>query len=217
MIKDSILKIIQTTAFGRLIAGFYFLQKNHLTKSGWKKSVVKRLPLDKNGEELPWFNYGFIYFLTPKLTKEHSIFEYGSGNSSIWFSKKVKKIVSVEHNEQWFSRMKSVFTKHPNISYLYKDLESGSYQKEIVNYDKVFDIIVIDGRERVACALNCLGALKDDGVIIFDNSDRIKYLKAYDFLISAGFKRIDFYGMGPISAHASCTSVFYKDANCLSI
>ena len=217
MLKELILKIIQSTSPGRLIAGFYFLQKNHLTKSGWKKSVVKRLPIDKNGKELPWFTFGFIYFLNPKLNKEYSVSEYGSGNSTIWFSKKVNKIVSVEHDKEWFSQMKAKFKSYSNITYISKDLDSKSYQREILKYDKVFDMIVIDGRERVSCTLNSLRALKDDGIIIWDNSDRLQYSEAYEFLSSNGFKRIDFYGMGPISAHSWCTSVFYKNKNCLNI
>ena len=78
-------------------------------------------------------------------------------------------------------------------------------------------MIVIDGRERVCCTLNSLRALKEEGVIIWDNSDRPQYSEAYEFLVSKGFNRIDFYGMGPISAHSWCTSVFYKDKNCLNI
>lgn len=217
MIKDLILKIVQLTSPGRLLAGFYFLQKNHLSKSGWKKSVMNRLPLDGDKNELPWFTYACIYFLTPKLKEDYFVFEYGSGNSTLWFANKTQKIISVEHDEKWHSHMKGRFTEFPNITYFLKDLVSETYQKEIVNYEKVFDIIVLDGRERVECAMNALNALKDDGVIIWDNSDRTKYSKGYGFLKENGFKRLDFYGMGPISAHSWCTSIFYRDGNCLNI
>jgi hypothetical protein len=96
-------------------------------------------------------------------------------------------------------------------------LNSGEYQNEILNYNKVFDIIIIDGRERVQCSMNSLNALKENGVIIWDNSDRLKYAKGYNFLLSNGFKRIDFSGLGPINPHAWCTSIFYRVGNCLDI
>ncbi len=217
MIRDSILKIVQSTSPGRLLAGFYFLQKNHLSKSGWKKSVVKRLPIDGHQKQLPWFTYACIYFLGPKLKKDHSVFEYGSGNSTIWFADKTQKVVSVEHDREWHAHMKGRYVEYPHITYLLKDIASGSYQREILNYKKVFDIIILDGRERVECAMNSLNALKDDGILIWDNSDRTKYAKGYQFLMENGFKRLDFYGMGPISAHSWCTSIFYRQNNCLDI
>lgn len=217
MVRERIFKILRTTPPGRLLAGFYLLQKNHLRKSGWNKSVSSGLPVDSEGKELPWFTFGSIYFLGPRLRKEHAVFEYGSGNSTIWFSNKVKNIVSVEHDGRWYGQMKEKFEKYPNIQYLHKDLGTASYQKEILNYANAFDIIVIDGRERVECSLNCVPALKEDGVIIWDNSDRDKYTEGYKFLRANGFRRLDFFGMGPISVHSWCTSVFYRDTNCLAI
>jgi hypothetical protein len=202
---------------GRLLSGYYFLAKNHLKKSGWRKSVFKKMPVDRNSNELPWLTYSCIYFLDSRLYKELTVFEYGSGNSTLWFSNRIKKIVSVEHSKKWYVYMKEKFSGSSNIEYFFRDLESGSYQKEILNYTKTFDIIIIDGRKRVDCSLNSLGALKDDGVILWDNSDRMKYSKGYDFLLSNGFRRIDFWGMGPVSAHSWCSSVFYRETNCLKI
>jgi hypothetical protein len=202
---------------GRLLSGYYFLAKNHLKKSGWRKSVIKKMPVDRNSNELPWLTYSCIYFLDSRLYKELTVFEYGSGNSTLWFSNRIKKIVSVEHSKKWYVYMKEKFSGSSNIEYFFRDLESGSYQKEILNYTKTFDIIIIDGRKRVDCSLNSLGALKDDGVILWDNSDRMKYSKGYDFLLSNGFRRIDFWGMGPVSAHSWCSSVFYRETNCLKI
>lgn len=217
IMKDGILKLINYFALGRLITGYYFLNKNHLNKSGWKKSVVKRLPIDKNGAELPWFTYSCIYFLSSRLNETLSVFEYGSGNSTIWFSNHTKNIISVEHNDCWHSQMKEKLKRFSNIQYFLRDLTSGSYQKEILKYDNTFDIIVLDGRERVECSFNVLKALKVTGVIIWDNSDRTKYSKGYEFLMSNGFQRIDFYGMGPISAHSWSTCIFYRSNNCLNI
>lgn len=216
-IKEHILKLINYTAFGRLITGYYFLNKNHLKKSGWKKSVVIRMPIDKNGSELPWFTYSCIHFLSPRLNKTLSVFEYGSGNSTIWFSRLTKNVTSVEHNERWHMHMTEKLQKISNVNYFLKDLPSGRYQKEILNYNQAFNIIVLDGRERVECSFNVLQALTADGVIIWDNSDRTKYAKGYEFLMSNGFQRIDFFGMGPISAHSWSTSIFYKSKNCLNI
>lgn len=42
--------------------------------------------------------------------------------------------------------------------------------------------MVIDGRNRVACAHECITELSENGVIISDNTDRLKYQKGYDRL-----------------------------------
>lgn len=75
----------------------------------------------------------------------------------------------------------------------------------------------IDGRDRVNCARNCLDALKADGVVLWDNSDRKAYHAGCQFLLDHAFRRIEFVRMCPIVNDRSETSVFYRAANCLGI
>ena len=104
------------------------------------------------------------------------------------------------------------------MEYLHHELvHGGEYSKTILRYNNAFDIIVIDGRDRVNCARNCLGALKDNGVVIWDNSDRDKYEEGYAYLVQNGFNRLDFDGLGPINCDGWRTSVFYRQNNCLGI
>ncbi|TMU57496.1 class I SAM-dependent methyltransferase [Flagellimonas algicola] len=210
-------KIFSLTGFGRLLLANYLLQKKFLFPMGWSKSVRTGKPVLKNGNELPWFTYSFIAFLEKRIHGEMSIFEYGSGNSTLWFAKKGCTLVSVEHDENWYRQMQLRLDSTPKIEYLWRDLESKAYSQEILNYSRAFDIIVLDGRDRVNCCLNALNSLKEDGVIIWDNSDREEYLEGYQFLESNSFKRLDFHGLGPINSGKWCTSVFYRKDNCLNI
>ena len=73
-----------------------------------------------------------------------------------------------------------------------------------------FDIIVIDGKERVACAKSAPARLRRDGLIIFDNSDKPKFKPGLDYLHSQGFGRIDFSGPVAQVGTLNCTSVFAK-------
>ena len=114
--------------------------------------------------------------------------------------------------------MNNTFSKNPKIDYKFRDLESKKYVDEIKNYIDEFDIIVLDGRERVQCCLNSLPALKKGGIILWDNSDRPEYEEGYKYLEANNFKRIDFHGLGPINSRAWCTSIFYRVGdNCLGI
>lgn len=195
----------------------YFFSKNYLTKKGWFISRFSYTPMDKDSNPLPWFTYSSIHFIEQKLANtSFDVFEYGSGNSTIWFSSKVNRIVSVEHDKSFYETKKATIESLGNVQYECIDLEAG-YAKRIADFDKEFDIIIIDGRDRINCAKNCLKALKDDGIVIWDNSDREEYQEGYNILLENGFKKIDFKGVGPICYWEWQTSIFYKTTNCFTI
>lgn len=123
----------------------------------------------------------------------------------------------MEHNEHWYRVLKPKFSKISNIRSSLQTLESNSYSGSITKYEAVYDIIIIDGRDRVQCCINSLKALKSNGVIIWDNSDRLEYTEGYEFLKKNGFNRLDFEGFGPINSKVWCTTVFYRKENCLKI
>lgn len=188
----------------------------YLMKTGWYTSVAKQLPVDHDGRPLPWYTYSSIAFLEGRTRSCMRIFEYGSGNSTLWWAKRVQSVVACENDESWFRKISEM--SPDNVDYRHCELEpGGDYCKMVALFDREFDVVIIDGRDRVNCARNSLGALKEDGVVIWDNSDREKYREGYDFLLCNGFRRIDFWGLGPINPYQWCTSVFYRQDNCLGI
>jgi hypothetical protein len=194
-----------------------FQMKNcFLKSSGWLKSFREKSAIDFDGNPIPWMTYSFISFLDNKINRDMKIFEYGCGNSTLWWAKRAQSVISCEHDKEWFEKYK---LKIPSNVILHNiDLEyGGKYSLKIRDYQAEFDIIVIDGRDRVNCVLNSLAALKSDGVIIWDNSERNEYQKGFIFLEDNKYKRLDFFGIGPINSYPWCTSIFYKNINCLGI
>ncbi|MGB0403285.1 MAG: class I SAM-dependent methyltransferase [Salibacteraceae bacterium] len=203
--------------FTAKIVELHFLSKKFLTHRGWFYSLFYGQSIDGDKNPIPWFSYSSIHFFNLKLDpSKHEVFEFGSGNSTLWFSKRVKKIISVEHDQDYYTHMKPVLGKVENVEVLFGKL-GGDYSSQILKFEKQFDVVVIDGRERIECAKNTLGALKDDGVVIWDNSDRLQYSEGYELFANNGFKRIDFAGMGPINHSEAQTTVFYRDNNCFGI
>lgn len=144
------------------------------------------------------------------------VFEYGSGNSTIWWSKRVKKIVSVEHNEEWYTKLKDSNINLPNL--IFEKLEDNNrYENAILINNELYDVIVIDGRRRVKCARSCIKALKDDGVIIWDDSDRGYYKEGMELLRKNKFKELAVKGIGAMGSGTRQTSIFYREKNCLNI
>lgn len=190
--------------------------RKQLSSIGWLSSRMAGESRDRAGNPIPWITYPSLAFLEPRLIDCTSVFEYGSGNSTKWLAGRFAHVVSCEHDLQWFEKMRPELPT--NVEYLYRPLDGKSpYALAIENCSTQFEMIVIDGRNRIACTKNCLSALAPDGVILFDNSDREKYQEAYDFLKESGFRRLDFWGSGPIAPYQWCTSIFYRDDNFLGI
>ena len=188
---------------------------SQLKDIGWFNSFYKKESTDKHNKPLPWYTYPFISFLEPRLSKEMNVFEYGSGNSTIWFSERVSFITSVEHNKGWYDKVKKELPS--NVSLVYKEIQNNCYANEVSSSGNKYDFIIIDGVDRNNCVYACINHLTPTGVIIYDNSQRDEYKESINFLISKGFKKLDFWGMTAITPVISCTSIFYKNGNCLEI
>lgn len=187
-----------------------------LRDDGWFRSFREQASVDANGNPIPWLTYPAIEFLDKRINNNMSVFEYGCGNSTLWWASKVNEIISVEHDKRWYDKFELIVPQNVTLSHV--ALENGdAYAKKIIAYKKNFDIIVIDGRDRVNCAVSSLNAIKDDGVIIWDNSDRREYEIGINLLKDNGFRKIEFIGMCPVVNIKSETGIFYKDNNVLNI
>lgn len=190
--------------------------KGYLAEIGWFKAFESKSPVDIDGDPIPWVTYSFIDFITDRIQKSQYVFEFGSGNSTIFYAKRTKKVVSVEHDKDWFEKIKSSVPSNSEL--VFSDLEyGGKYSKIPLGYSHKFDLIIVDGRDRVNCCKNCLEALTETGVVILDDSEREQYQPAIDFLMVKGFKHLSFSGISPGFFYRKSTSVFYKSENCLGI
>lgn len=213
--KRSLVRLLRLTSPGHQLLNLYLIRKL-LKRNGWLKSAEKGRSINAEGEAIPWYTYSFLHFLEGKVKEEMRIFEYGSGYSTIWWAKRASSVVACEHDAYWYQSLKSklpanVVGHHVPLDY------DGEYSKCIKQYSKEFDIVIIDGRDRNHCAMNAVPAMKEHGILIWDNSDRARYSEGMEHLKKLGFKQLEFYGLGPTSAAEWGTSIFYRTANCFNI
>lgn len=195
----------------------FSLQKNGpLKEDGWFRSFREGVPIDSLGNPLPWITYPAIEFLKKRIHRDMSVFEYGCGKSTLWWASRIKDVISVENDEEWYRKMAPLMPGNATL-YMIKLEYGGDYSKKILEYENQFDIIVIDGRDRVNCAINSLRALKPEGVILWDNSDRAEYETGYRFLYDNGFRKIEFTGYTPVITMKNETGIFYRPNNALGI
>lgn len=192
-------------------------QNSYLMKSGLLGSWI--IPNEKadfyyeDGKVNPWFAKTMVDFIKKHLNCSLDVFEWGSGNSTLFWSQYVDWVISVEHDKEWYKKMKQSVPE--NVELRMVDLiYGGEYCKEILNTDRYFDIVLIDGRDRVRCAKNSVKKLTSKGVIIWDDTEREYYKEGYEYLKDEGFKKLELNGIKYGSPDLeSYTSIFYREEN----
>jgi hypothetical protein len=160
--------------------------------------------LDTNKLPIPWITFPALEYLQQLDLKSKTIFEWGSGNSSLFFCKRAKEVYSIESDEGWYEQVKSENIKNHHIYYHKED----DYVNSIKDLSKQFDVIIIDGIKREDCAKIAPDYLVENGLIILDNSDRHPDISK-DFRFK-GFIQVDMHGLGPINNYTWTTSFFFS-------
>ena len=126
------------------------------------------------------------------LKKCNIYFEYGVGDSTIWALKNTKsRIISVDTDKKWIDKIDTYKNKKRiDINWInLGEIENWGrpknyrYRKHFIDYisnvwtyNLKADVILIDGRFRVACFLYSLINAKEGSIIIFDDyTDRAHY------------------------------------------
>lgn len=173
--------------------------------------------MDKNGDPVPWMTYPAVEYLSQFDFSKNTVFEWGSGNSSSWFSKRFESIISVESNPIWFDKCQEVLNENQTLLLREFNRKGSEDDENVIKFaDAIleqkgkFDVIVNDGKliSRPRCNVNALKKLRRGGVIIFDNSDW--FPAQCEKLRKEGFFQIDFHGNGPLNKYTWTTSIFFE-------
>lgn len=134
----------------------------------------------------PWLAAALVDFLDEKLKHERfvDVFEYGCGGSTLWFAERCKEVASVEHDLLWF---KDIHSKSPrNVKIDRVDLGK-NYITSVYLYHP--DLVLIDGRNRKACAQSVREISPD--AIIWDDAQR-EYYQCTMGIFDEDYKHRDF-------------------------
>ena len=125
------------------------------------------------------------------LANAHVYLEYGSGGSTFQASQlNLRSIISVESDFDWHMQLLTHIKRKDHIQFKLVDLKTrpntwgrpgpDSTQKEWRTYSDVvrtldadlqtsLDLVLIDGRFRVACCLKCFDVISSECRIVFDD------------------------------------------------
>jgi hypothetical protein len=178
-------------------------------KQGQLRSIKNSIAQDSEGNPIPWYTYPAIEYLNSFDFSRCNVFEFGSGNSSLYWALRCRRVVSVEDNQDWYEVVNK--KKFANHTLIYRKTEV-EYVSALTEQNNNFEIIVIDGNHRLSCSIAALEKLNEEGVIILDNSDRALEKECGQLFRENGFIEIDFSGFGPINGYCWTTSIFLKSA-----
>jgi hypothetical protein len=170
-------------------------------------SSLKWNACDNSYRPIPWFTYAATEYIKQMDFSQKSIFEYGSGNSTLFWAKRAKLLMSVENDEKWFKYVSRKLVRNKRAKVLLAQTKR-SYVNAINVAGEKIDVIVIDGEYRDDCAKQAVKKINRGGFIILDNSDwfpeTAKYLRQQNLI------EIDMSGFGPINHYISTTSFFLR-------
>ena len=118
----------------------------------------------------PCIPYGARKVLNLIINSNMRLVEFGSGQSTLWYAKRCKEIISLETTDIWFQKVKRNLLKAncTNAKLLKWDSKSISAQLKIPPPD----LIIIDGLRRDICVEYAIEVATDTTWIYLDNSDK---------------------------------------------
>src|SRR5277367_2425854 len=76
------------------------------TTGHWRSSL-RMAAQDTAGEPTPWYTYPAIDFLARRDFSERNVLEFGGGQSTLWWSKRARSVLTIEEDIVWFESLRS--------------------------------------------------------------------------------------------------------------
>ena len=151
----------------------------------------------------PKVNKKTVTFLEKVITKESLILETGTGNSTIWFGLRAKRVVSIESKRSWYRKVRQHLARNDienvqiylDSEYDFKGLDKILNKEDLIQYD----IILHDGptplERRIALAKEIIKYVKPGGYFVIDDTgEKKRYKPAIDYLDDFGWEKITLRG-----------------------
>lgn len=210
------LKLLDTAGVGDLAR----IATGALAETGWRRSLREGASVDAQGAPLPWIAYPAIDLLARRVPRDCRVFEYGAGNSTRWWAARVDVLASVEHDRTWFEQLRGTLPPTVRLDHVAL-VDGGDYGRHArtvaAELGQPWDLVVVDGRDRVHCLRESAEALSPRGVVLLDNSDRPQYAPGLEHLRARGFRQLPLRGLAPLLDHVTETSVLYRPGNVLDL
>jgi len=196
--------------------GWYLLLRPQDIASYLRFGMQSRhTPLDLG---MPWWSFGAAREVGRFLRPDMSVFEFGSGGSSIFLASRAARVTCVEDEEKWSElvRSEAQHRRLANLEVIHRPFDfhnplGFSSSAYLASLDAgPYDVIIVDGKEeaeqvRDLCFWKAEDSIKPGGLIVVDDSWRYPQVKAKN----KARKWKDFKGTGYCRLGVTSTCLFY--------
>lgn len=175
-----------------------------------KNALKRRFPrLRARLPILPFMDPAEVRLIESYLHENTRMLEFGCGGSTLHFARKVKRLFAIEHDREWFERMKSRVPDNVTLRHVAKGpdpegnrvvassweelthstrwTEFGGYIGAPKSFGTVFDVVLIDGRARPECARAILPLLATDGIVFIHDY----FMRAHYRVVEEGYDVVE--------------------------
>jgi hypothetical protein len=176
----------------------------------WLSTTVGRQNL--LGSATPWISFAAARFLDAEIRPGWRVFEWGSGGSTAFFSRRGCTVVSVEHDPEWHARVASALERRPDVDLLLippqtsessDDDEAKVFAAYAAAIDPYpvdgFDAVLVDGRARALCLARAGDKVRKGGLVLLDDSERTAYSSSFGLFSADRWEVLHFPGPRPAS------------------
>lgn len=180
--------------------------------------------------DVPWWSYPAIDRVDALLAargERTRVLEFGAGASTAWLAKRCREVHSIEHDIEFADEIAPLLAEYDNLT-LYKvevapavdgqpsvrsnrrgheHLDFTPYVAMVEQIGGTFDLVVVDGRARVASLAAAVPHLADDGVVVFDNASRAEYRSG---IAGSGLHAEFLRGLAPSLPYPSTTALLTR-------
>lgn len=153
----------------------------------------------------PWLHPAVVAYMDMLIEPDFKILEHGAGGSTVWFAERCAHVDTAEHDMTWAMAVQDATPDNVEVHYGGKpgDFGKGKY-----------DLLFIDGArdERIDWIRRAHDLVKDNGIIVVDNSNRPEYANELVGLKALCAHSIHFDTNPPNHKHA-VTTMFRKTGN----
>ncbi len=146
------------------------------------KYIIDRVAVfyyEKQYPDHPWLTRSANEILDSYLTSSDIGLEFGSGRSTLWFSKRIAHLTTVEHDKTWGEIVARMLEEESirNVDYnlfpediINNEGKNSAYVGVADKFDDgSLDFCLIDGSHRGFCALRCIEKIRPGGILVIDN------------------------------------------------
>ena len=162
---------------------------------------------------VPWLPYRVLERLEAALASCEAggrVFEFGGGGSTLWFADHGADVVTVEHDRDWVEHLATALVDEARCQLIHRD-SSNDYAEYVATIaewpDAHFDVVVVDGRERVRCLRESISKVRPGGLLILDDAERPRYRAAFD---AVDWPHVTYRGLTPCKTVAGVTTVWSR-------